>query len=375
MNLLNYVLTILNVKPADVLEKKVFGSSKTSRVLTMPRVIARGMLIISVGTGMLLFHTGKTPTVFAQQLTQLSVSPVTFDLTANPGDTLTNQMKVTNLSSGTLQLETRTENIAAAGQEGQVQLTEEETEFSLSKWVETTPKKLTLDSKDTKVINFTIHVPNNAEPGGHYGSILVGTTASDVPNSTGASVAQRVGTLLLVKVSGKSKEEAVVKQFRSKTYVGQWNEIVGSDGKTKFLTPKDEETNKEKFAKYFQKGPIAFEAIFHNAGNVHVKPTGSVIVYNLFNRQIAQLPLDQRNIFPGNDRRIMVIWPTGRLWGIYYRAQLAAVYGTTNQPLIASIGIWVFPLPVAIALGVILLIVLIFRRRLIRAVRILVKGG
>ncbi len=315
-----------------------------------------------------------TTTAFAQETTRLSVAPVTFELSADPGQTLTNQIKVINTSDSALQLETKVENISGTGDRGQVELTEEETDFSLSSWIKTDPSSFTLAPKETKNVSFTITVPKNAEPGGHYGTILVGTIAADKPDTTGAVIAQRLGSLVLVKVSGEIDEQAAVSRFQTKTFSGEWEERLATDGKTKILAPKGERLDKERQLRYFDQGPIAFDIGVNNSGNIHVKPVGYVTIYNLFNQKVAELPLDPRNIFPENDRRLTVIWPVKRLWGVYYRAQLAALYGTTNQPLIAQTTFWSFPMLAAIGLGALLLIIFLVRHRLYRVIDLLFTG-
>lgn len=313
--------------------------------------------------------------VWAQQSTKLSVSPVTFELTANPGDTLTNQIKVTNLSDSEILLETKVENIAGTGERGQVQLTAEETEFSLSKWITVETSKFTLNPKEVRSLTFTIRVPANAEPGGHYGTLLVGTIASATSGSTGVGFGQKIGSLLLVKVSGQTNENAVIKSFAPKPYVGEWEERVTTDGKTKILVPKTDILSTTPTQKYFNTGPIAFDLALSNLGNVHIKPSGFVTIYNVFHRKIAELPIDQRNVFPGSDRQIAVIWPQAKLWGGYYRAEATAVYGSTNQPLTSSVSFWAFPKMAAISIALVLLLIIVLRKRLVHAVKVLIRGA
>lgn len=311
----------------------------------------------------------------AQEQTKLTISPVTFELTANPGDTLSNQIKVTNVSDVTLQLETKVENIAGTGSKGQVTLTSEETEFSLSSWVKTDPTRFSLKPKEVRIITYTIAVPLNAEPGGHYGTILVGTIASDNLESSGAAVVQRLGSLVLVRVNGEQREEATIKRIGAKHYNGATDAFLLSDGKTKIQIPKNVDLTQEPSRNYFSSGPIALETVIHNSGNVHIKPNGYFTIYNLFNQKVTELPLDSRNVFPGNDRNITIVWPVKKPRGIYYRAQLAAVYGSTNQPLTASFSFWAFPRFEALGIAAGLLLLLLLRKRLARALRILVKGA
>lgn len=311
----------------------------------------------------------------AQQEVQLSLSPLTFELKANPGETVSNSVRVTNNTTAGTQLEVTVENIASTGQGGQVELTSESTTYALSSWVSTDVKKFSLGAKESKIITFTIAVPKNAEPGGHYGSLLIGTVASG-DTSTGAIIAQKLGSLLLVRVSGEANEEVTITGFVPKNYVGSWDEITSADGKSKVLVPKDEVLTAESSRRYFSNGPIAIDVTYQNKGNVHVKPVGFVSIYNIFNKKVAELPVDSRNVFPGADRKVTVIWPQKQHWGIFYRAKLITLYGASNnKTLSADATFWAFPLPAAISLGVVLLVLLILRKRLGRALRILFRGA
>ena len=317
---------------------------------------------------------GWSGVAYGLETTRLSISPVTFELSANPGDVLTNQIKVSNLSDGALQLEVKVENIAGTTDQGQVQLTEEETHFSLSSWVKADPPSFTLGAKESRVITYSITVPHNAEPGGHYGSILVGTVASDSLNSTGASTVQRIGSLLLVRVSGQSKEDLVVKRFNVHSFTEQTSEITSADGKTKVLIPKVKPDLPQTSQSYIDKGPILFNILTHNNGNVHVKPIGFITIRNIFHQKVATLPIDQRNVFPDMDREVSVVWPRQSLWGMYYTAELGALYGSLNQTVNAEISFWAFPKVAAIAIGIALLLLLLLRKRITRAFRVLIKG-
>lgn len=331
-----------------------------------------------VGVGLLLalglVFVFQASSVLAEEQSQLTVSPVTFELTADPGNTLENDLKVTNNSSSELQLEAKVENITGTGSEGQVRLSEEAGEFALSSWVTATPDKLTLAPGEVKKIHFAIKVPKNAEPGGHYGSILVGTVASSDFTGSGAAVVQKIGAIVLVRVSGQARELGSISSIEVKNYVGKWEEKTLADGQTKLYLPSEEKTGQERVKNYFSQGPLAFDLTFDNAGNVHYKPSGFVTIYNLFGRKVDQQAIDGRNVFPGNERKITVLWPKSKLWGIRYRAQAVALYGTANQSITAETSFWAFPWWAASAGTVILIFLILLRQRLRLAIRALLKG-
>ena len=309
----------------------------------------------------------------AQEVTKLSVSPVSFDFGVNPGATETNVIKVTNSSDSELTLEAKVENIMGADENGRVQLTEKETEFSLSSWVTVTPSRFTLKPREVRTISFSIKVPAKAEPGGHYGSVLIGTVAS-ASDTTGSSIVQQVGSLLLVRVAGEARERGSISRFEPKTYSGTWEEVKSSDNSTTFLVPKSEDVAKGKVASYFSNGPIVFQLTFKNDGNVHFQPQGFVRITNIFGKAVAQLPIYPRNIFPGVERDNAVIWSQERMWGGYYKAEVVGLYGQKNQVLSATTTFWAFPMTAAITIGSLLVLIVLLRKRLAKVIRVLIKG-
>ncbi|QQG49935.1 MAG: DUF916 domain-containing protein [Candidatus Berkelbacteria bacterium] len=330
------------------------------------------LLLIAFLLGSLFAVPGLTS---AQSTTAIAVSPVSFDFGVNPGATETNVLKVTNTSAAELQLEARIENIVGADDRGQVTLTEEETEFSLTKWVTASPSRFTLKAKETRTISFTIKVPANAEPGGHYGSILIGTVASSDPGaSTGSSIVQRVGSLLLVRVAGTAKESALATKFYPKNLAGNWEAITSDDKTTTYYIAKEEDFSKEAEKHYFNAGPVAFNLTFKNSGNVHFRPSGFVTIYNIFGKKVQELSIEPRNVFPGVERDLTVIWPQSKLWGGYYRAQLLAVYGQSNQTISATTTFWAFPWVAAVIIGTLLVFIIVARKRLFKVVKVLIRG-
>jgi len=88
----------------------------------------------------------------------ITVSPPIFELTGNPGDVLENTIKVSNFSDVPIEIGTDLRNFTAIGEEGAVGLTDEETSFSLAKWMHVSPDSFTIQPEDTKIFKFTIKV-------------------------------------------------------------------------------------------------------------------------------------------------------------------------------------------------------------------------
>lgn len=323
----------------------------------------------------LAFFLGTLNQAHAATTQGLTVSPPSYEISANPGDTLNNTIRITNDSDAAVVLQVSAQDFTVGGTEGSVSVRDDLSDSSASsRWFNFPTTTIQLAPKASGLVPFTINVPKQAEPGGHFATVLFNPVVSANTTSTGARVIQRVGSLILMRVSGAVKEQGSIKSFHSKTFKGSWQTVTGSDGKTKIFVASAEDLRGEKAQKFFSKGPVAFDVLFKNSGNVHFKPAGTVTIYNIFGKKVDQLTVNPRNVFPGGERRITVIWPKTDLWGGYYKAQVATVYGSQNKILTAETKFWAFPLiPLMIVLFFILLLV-VLRHRLLNAARVLIRG-
>jgi len=271
-------------------------------------------------------------TVWAQESTVISLSPPTFELLANPGDSLENVIRVTNPNDRPLTVVVERRNFTALGEEGSVGLTAEETSFSLASWITVTPAEAEIPAKSDRNFTFRTRIPLNAEPGGHFGSIIfkIGGAA---PPQTGAAVSQELGALVLLRVAGETEEKASLESFSAE---------------------KD----------FLEYGPVGFAVRVRNEGNVHLKPTGTITISNLFGKEVAQLEIEPRNVLPEAVRRLSATWDQRLLLG-RYTATASLTYGNQGQILTASTTFFGFPYKVggAILAGLIILGGIIYRAR------------
>jgi hypothetical protein len=271
----------------------------------------------------------------------LTVTPPTFELSANPGDTIRNSIRVDNLTDTPLNITTALKNFTALGEEGQVGLNEEESGFSLVSWIKTDPRAAEIPAKGSRIFTFTIQIPANAEPGGRFGAIVFKTDIKPAAGS-GMAIGQEIGALLMLRLAGKVNEKAHIETFKSL----------------------------RSFQEY---GPVNFEARIKNDGNVHVKPTGTITVTNLFGGKVATIPVDAKNALPQAMRKLHSKWDKTSLFG-KYTATLSLQYGN-QQILTSSTTFTVIPyrmvlvvLVVALAVGAVLYM---RRQRILKALRIL----
>lgn len=275
----------------------------------------------------------------------LAISPPTFELAANAGDVLKNSLRVDNIVDIPLEVSVDARNFTALGEEGGINLTPaEEDDYSLASWISVTPEKVTIPAHESKTFEYTITVPQNASPGGRFGSIVFQTAPSTaLSGQSGVAVSQEVGTLVFVKIAGDVTEKASVAGFTTLNNL-------------------------------HNKGPVDFDIRVKNDGNVHFKPKGTITISNFFGKQIATIPINEQNVLPGAIRKMDASWGSGMLFG-RYNATLSLVYGKDGQVITASTAFWGFPYKL---MGIVLLILLLIgaalyplRHRIWRAFKIL----
>lgn len=288
--------------------------------------------------------------VRAQSTAGITVIPPKFELFANPGDVVTETIRVRNDSDIPQTFGVVVEDFSATGEEGKVVLEEDQQEadnYSLKSWVEPSSQNVFIQPNQEATFPFTIAVPKDAEPGGHYASILFQLgTGEPIPGA--ASVQNRIGTLVLLRVSGNVVEKAEIESFSAPVYS--------------------------------QKGPLTFDLRVKNDGTTHIRPAGTIVITNMFGQKVDEIPLNGANVFPGAVRKMDTDWNKQALLG-HYTATLVATYGQQSLPLTAATKFTVAS-PTALILigvgaiaGVIFLISLITgRNRLLKALKILTTG-
>lgn len=271
----------------------------------------------------------------------IAVHPSNVDITAQPNQKVSGTITVDNLTSQSMQIRVDLRNFTAQGEEGAVTLTTEDTTYSLAKWIKVTPVAATIKAHGNQDFKYTIEAPKNAEPGGHFGSIVFATVPSTNVKGTGAALSQEVASIILFKVPGEVKEQAMLESFN---------------------------TDKE----FYEFGPIMFNARVRNEGGVHVVPAGSVVIKGWFGQKYI-IPLEMRNVLPDSVRKIPATLKNKILIG-NFTATLIATYGTKGEQLYGSTQFFAFPVRYGVALLIIITILFLARKRINKSLKILLTG-
>ncbi len=208
----------------------------------------------------------------------LTVSPARVEITGDPGTTLQGEIELFNEQEGTRTFFTSFENFEPSGDTGAPHFIG--AKDGLATWIKA-EDKITLESGKRSVVPFSITIPQNAEPGGHFAAIFFG---SQEPGSQGGgqvSVGGKIGVLILLRVSGDVEEGGGLLEFSVK--------------------------DKQRF---FSTLPVTFTYRINNTGGDRVVPHGEVTIKNTFRLTSAKLLANENegSVLPSSARKFEVFW-------------------------------------------------------------------
>ena len=282
--------------------------------------------LLGITLAVILVLTGAKLTQAQVQRT-ITIVPPSIPVNLNPGEKTEGKMKVINDSDTPLTFKATIQDYIVEDGNGTPRILPPDTldkRYTASAWIGVYPDKFTVEPHQKQELNYYIQVPQDARPGGHYAAVVY-TPGGEAVQGTGASVEAKMGTLFLIGVNGNINEQASISKF---------------------------------LANFFNEyGPVNVLTTIRNAGDLHIKPVGSITVTDLLGRKTT-VNLKENNVFPGGGVRNYEN-AIGQKWMIGpYTAKLAASYGKNNNlPLTAVVTFWVFPWKIAML--VVLVIVLI----------------
>ncbi len=274
-----------------------------------------------------------------------TIIPPLKQLTINPGETVTEKIKLANPTNTTVEFYPVLMNFKAKGESGEPDFYPASVEIashSLANWITYTQTKVVLTAEQDVEFEYKISVPINAEPGGHYGVVFFMNEPPNVESDESqVSLTTMIGTLHLVRVPGDIIEKAELKEFSTQ--------------------------------KFFFKPPTDFIIRIENLGNVHFKPRGEIDIKNWRNKEVGDVKVNQKegSILPDSIRKFNERWapeykyffeiPIGRMTG-----NLNLRYGESNQELTGKVVFWIIPWWLIITLAIILLLIIYYLYKKIR---------
>ena len=306
------------------------------------------LAVLAVSLGLLPFAASAA---INPSLT-ITVTPPLYQVTQISGSDWHSQLKVVNSNPYDIAVEVKVQDFHPDGETGNavfedIPKGDANDTHRMSGWIEVPTSIITIKHGLTAEIPFTIHVPPNADPGGHYGALIVSTHADDVSGSSGAAISSGISSLIFLRVPGDVIEKGSIRDFYSEDNVVDV--------------------------------PSAhFILRFENEGNVHLVPQGIITISNMWGKERGKVNINESstfgNVLPASTRKFEFKWnevdpspfEVGR-----YKAVASIVYGLDARTTVERvIYFWIIPWkPVSIILGSLLFFIWFITYSLRRFVR------
>lgn len=266
-------------------------------------------------------------TIFAQvdkSKLSITIAPPLYQLTIAPGTLWKSTLRVVNANLYPLTIHAEVADFHPSGETGNAVFdnlshgSAGDTRL-MSGWITLPASTITVLPDQSYEIPFSIMVPLNADPGGHYGAIMVGTLPPDNAGGGGASVGAMLSSLIFLRVPGEVVEEGLIRDFYTA------NDVIA--------TPEQ-----------------SFVLRFENKGNVHLVPQGEIVITNMWGKKRGTITVNEKssfgNVLPGSTRKFAFEWKgeesifdIGR-----YKAEAVLSYGENNkQSAVQTTYFWIIP--------------------------------
>lgn len=247
------------------------------------------------------------------------VGPGRTEISVKPGETVIQEVSVTNRISDGRRFKIEVEDITGSRDgSSAVSLTgNQRGPYSIRDYISFPEDEFTLELGERAWIPVKISIPEDGEPGGFYGSILISTIQDDGVARAGEAprspIVARVGSLFFITVEGDALIEGQTKDLS--LVGGKW---------------------------WYEKGPIDMAILYENTGSVHVNPYGEMTVTNMFGEEVGHVELPPWFVLPMSLRAREVSWDREFLLG-RYTATAKINRGYDNIIDEISVSFWVMP--------------------------------
>lgn len=269
-------------------------------------------------------------------LNDFVVGPGKIDIEMSPGESTSFELSVTNRLGTDKTFYVSEEDFMGSTDPSRtvVLLGSDRGPYSLKDFVTTATTTVDIPHATKARIKISVSIPKDAQPGGLYGSVIVGVVSKgdDNKNLSGVNttnpIITRIGTLIFVRVKGQVKENGYLTGF-------------SLAGNKKILT----ETKS-----------VFFNLLFKNDGNIHLNPKGSIDIKNILGSSVGTIEVEPWFAMPNSLRFREVEWKARFLFGRYTaNADIQRGYGDLSDQKV--LVFWVIPWKVIVVVILILLFV------------------
>lgn len=262
----------------------------------------------------------------------ITVTPPLFQITQSPGSEWRSQLRVVNSNNFDIGVTLEGKDFHPNGETGNAVFddgpkADANDTHRMSGWIETPKGVVNIKRGTTAEIPFLIKVPIDADPGGHYGALLVSTKPRDLEGGSGAGISSGITSLILMRIPGDVVEKGGIRDFYAEDNIVE--------------TPDEH-----------------FVLRFENQGNVHLVPQGQIVITNMWSKERGRVNINESstfgNVLPNSTRKFEFSWKetdaspfeVGR-----YKAVATLVYGIDGRNTVErTLYFWIVPWKPVLAL-------------------------
>lgn len=209
-----------------------------------------------------------------------TVLPMSQQISLTPGETYTGKITVVNPADaeGNFKYKISIFPYAVVGENYEADLATENNRSMITKWIKITEPVGEIAPNESKEIEFTVSVPDDAPAGGQYAAITVASN-DEAENVEGVAVQNvfEIASIVYATVAGETKHSGSIIE----------NNVPGFSAVT----------------------PVTLSALIKNGGNIHENSTFVIKVSNFFTGEVILPTEDDEGIYnevimPESTRRI-----------------------------------------------------------------------
>lgn len=262
----------------------------------------------------LLFAFSATP-AYAQRtgedIERITISPVKNRMQVKAGQKITSSVTVINAGSKAYKFRAFASPYYVEDQTYESKYDTSAGQPDASKWVQFDKTEFTLKPGERTEVPYTVLTPKTAAPGGHYAVVFAETLGSPTPGQNEVARRQRVGSILLLNVDGKTNRSG---------------ELVSDS--TPFLQFNP---------------PLNASLRIRNTGNVDFDVALNVKVRDIFGRE-KHMTDTSFLVLPETTRKTLVPWNQAPFLGVFKVTQTAKFLGKTetSSKYVVMVPVWEF---------------------------------
>lgn len=239
-------------------------------------------LLTQVGIGAIVALSVGGSALAAEQGESITASPAQQRFSVNPGGSVNGSIKILNQGTTGYEFTLSTEDFSISSEDYDKSFKLPTNALDAARWFQVGRTTYRLDPGQNVDVPFTLRVPQNATPGGHYAAVFA---ATKLPEGTSSIVTQkRVGVLTYITVNGDIKNAGSIESWDAAFWQTQ--------------------------------APLKSAIRIKNDGNNHFDAKTRVVVTDIFGNT-KSISEATNIVLPGTIRRIPVSWDGAPAFGLF----------------------------------------------------------